>query len=161
MPVKRGILILFGLSYGVLSAAGVFTALAAVGLVPRFVGRTHTAGKARLYENCVIGGTIFGCVVSVFPDFFQLGAMLVRLWPTRATLWKALGIGLQGLYGMFAGMFVGCMALAIAEMLDSIPIMARRFSFRKGLAFAVFFMALGKTVGSLLYFSLRFYRVGG
>ena len=48
MPVKRGILILFGLSYGVLSAAGVFTALAAVGLVPRFVVRTHTAGKALL-----------------------------------------------------------------------------------------------------------------
>ena len=43
-------LILTGASYGLLAAAGVFTVLVAVGLVPRFAGRTHTADKVILYE---------------------------------------------------------------------------------------------------------------
>ena len=34
-------------------------------------------------------------------------------------------------------MFIGCLALAIAEMLDSIPIFARRISFRHGLGWAI------------------------
>ena len=49
-------------------------------------------------------------------------------------------------------MFVGCLALAIAEMLDSIPIFTRRISFRHGLGCVVLAMAAGKFCGSLFYF---------
>ena len=52
----------------------------------------------------------------------------------------------------------GCLALAIAEMLDSIPIFARRISFRHGLGWAILGMAAGKLCGSLLYFATEFYR---
>ena len=62
------------------------------------------------------------------------------------------------LLGFFAGMFIGCLALAIAEMLDSIPIFARRISFRHGLGWAILGMAAGKLCGSLLYFATEFYR---
>ena len=44
------------------------------------------------------------------------------------------------------------MALAIAEMLDSIPILTRRIGFRHGLGLMVISIAMGKAVGSLLYF---------
>ena len=37
------ILALAGLSFGMLAAAGVFTVLSAVGLIPRFAGKTHSA----------------------------------------------------------------------------------------------------------------------
>lgn len=57
-----------------------------------------------------------------------------------------------GIAGLFIGMFVGCLALAIAEMLDSIPIFARRTSFRHGLGTAVLAVAVGKLVGSFYYF---------
>ena len=74
----RGLLLLFlGSTYGLLSAAGVFTVLAAVGLVPRFAGRTHTADHAWLYEEMVIGGTVFGCVISVFEERCQLFSWLM------------------------------------------------------------------------------------
>ncbi len=49
-------------------------------------------------------------------------------------------------------MFVGCLALAIAEMLNSIPIFARRASYRHGLGIAVLAVAAGKLLGSLYYF---------
>ena len=55
--------------------------------------------------------------------------------------------------GVFAGMFVGCLALAIAEMLNSIPIFARRIGFRHGLGVAITAAALGKLLGSLIYFA--------
>ena len=59
---------------------------------------------------------------------------------------------LLGTAGLFMGMFVGCLALAIAEMLDSIPIFARRVSYRHGLGLAVLAVAIGKLLGSLYYF---------
>ena len=55
-------------------------------------------------------------------------------------------------------MFVVCLALAIAEMLDSIPILTRRISFRHGLGLAVLAMAAGKLLGSLIYFWTELHR---
>ena len=119
-----------GTAYGVLSSAGVFTVLAAVGLVPRFAGRTHTADKVLLYEEMVIFGTIVGCIFSVFSRYCTPAAWLLAHFPNQLEFWRMLGRSVQLVFGFFAGTFIGCLALAIAEMLDSIPIIARRISFR-------------------------------
>lgn len=152
-------LIIVGTSYGLLAAAGVFTVLVAVGLVPRFAGKTHTASKVFLYEEMVIFGSILGGFLSLFPEFSQLGAFLQGNFPEAAQWWLLLGNVLQGIFGLFSGMFIGCLALAIAEMLDSIPIFARRVSFRHGLGLAVLSMAVGKLCGSLFYFWNELHRV--
>ena len=75
-----------GTSYGLLAAAGVFTVLAAVGLVPRFAGKTHTAGQVLLYEEMVIFGTITGCLLSVFARYCQFGAWWQAHFPRAADL---------------------------------------------------------------------------
>ena len=64
------------------------------------------------------------------------------------------------LWGFFAGMFVGCLALAIAEMLNSIPIFSRRIGFRHGLGIAITAAAFGKLTGSLIYFAEGIFRSG-
>ena len=64
------------------------------------------------------------------------------------------------IFGIFAGMFVGCLALAIAEMLNSIPIFARRIGFRHGLGVAVTAAELGKLAGSLIYFAKGIFITG-
>lgn len=151
-------LIVFGASYGFLAAAGVFTVLVAVGLVPRFAGKTHTGKKVVLYEEMVIFGTLFGCVFSVFARYCHIGAWLQERFPAQTEVLLGVGNGFQAIFGIFAGMFIGCLALAIAEMLDSIPIFARRISFRHGLGFAILGMALGKLCGSLLYFAAEMHR---
>ncbi|MCI8693434.1 MAG: hypothetical protein HFH91_11990 [Lachnospiraceae bacterium] len=147
-----------GTSYGLLAAAGVFTVLAAVGLVPRFAGKTHTAGQVLLYEEMVIFGTITGCLLSVFARYCQFGAWWQAHFPRAADLLHGIGGAAQAVFGLFAGMFVGCLALAIAEMLDSIPILTRRISFRHGLGLAVLSMAAGKLLGSLFYFWTELHR---
>ncbi len=151
-------LILIGGSYGLLAAAGVFTVLVAVGLVPRFAGKTHTAKYVLLYEEMVIFGTLMGCVLSVFPEYFQAGVWWQEKFPEHLSLLYGIGAVCQAVFGLFSGMFIGCLALAIAEMLDSIPILSRRISFRHGLGLAVFSMALGKICGSLIYFWTELHR---
>lgn len=156
---KELLLILIGSSYGLLSAAGVFTVFVAVGLVPRFAGKTHTAKYILVYEEMVVFGTMVGGYVSVFSRYSGVGAYLQQTFPENLRLWLWLGIVVQLIFGLFCGMFVGCLALAIAEMLDSIPIFARRISFRHGLGFAILGVAIGKLCGSLLYFYSELYKV--
>lgn len=129
-----------GVSFGLTASAGVFTVLISVGLIPRFAGKTHTARKVFFYEDMVVIGTILGGIASVFP----IGRGLVPYGWLKDILLV--------IYGVFSGIFVGCLALAIAEMLDAIPIFARRIGFRKGLGVAILAVALGKLSGSLFYF---------
>lgn len=158
MWMKQVFLVITGASYGLLSAAGVFTVLVAVGLIPRFAGKTHTADRVLLYEEMVIFGTLAGCYVTLFPEYSQWGTYLREYFPGHTALWTALGVIAQAVFGWFSGMFIGCLALAIAEMLDSIPIFARRISFRHGLGYAILGMAAGKLCGSLLYFAAELHR---
>ncbi len=156
--MRNFFLILAGGSYGLLAAAGVFTVLAAVGLVPRFAGKTHTAEYVLIYEEMVVFGTLTGCVLSVFSRYCRFHAWWQQRAPQHAAVLDGLGVGFQAVFGLFAGMFVGCLALAIAEMLDSIPILTRRVSFRHGLGLAIISMAAGKICGSLLYFFTELHR---
>lgn len=156
--MRNFLLVLTGGSYGLLAAAGVFTVLVAVGLVPRFAGKTHTAEHVILYEEMVIFGTVTGCVLSVFSRYCQFRAWWQQRCPQYEAVLEMAGVFFQAVFGLFAGMFVGCLALAIAEMLDSIPIFTRRISFRHGLGLAVTGMAAGKICGSLLYFLTELHR---
>ncbi|MCI9231000.1 MAG: hypothetical protein HFH96_07820 [Lachnospiraceae bacterium] len=156
--MRNFFLILIGGSYGLLAAAGVFTVLAAVGLVPRFAGKTHTAEYVTIYEEMVIFGTLTGCVLSVFSRYCRFHAWWQQRCPQYVNLLDGAGTAFQAVFGLFAGMFVGCLALAIAEMLDSIPILTRRISFRHGLGLAIISMAAGKICGSLLYFLTELHR---
>lgn len=146
------LLALASFSYGLISSAGVFTALAAVGLIPRFTGKTHTAKYTMKYENVVCLGAIVGCYFSVFGRYGQLALYFQESLKIPFRVWQPIGISLQLIYGVFSGAFVGCLALAIAEMLDSIPIFSRRTRFRHGVGLAVLGIALGKILGSLYYF---------
>lgn len=143
---------IMGFSFGVLSAAGVFTVLVAVGLVPRFAGKTHTGRYVTVYEEMVVAGTVTGCFLSVFPEFAGWSGWLQDHFPQLNHLWNSLGYVVLILFGLFCGMFVGCLALAIAEMLDSIPIFTRRIRFRKGIGLVLLSIAAGKLAGSLFYF---------
>ena len=144
------LLFLSGISFGMLVSSGVLTVFISVGLIPRFAQKTKTASQICFYENMVILGTIFGCITTVFYSFLKI----------------QFEVGLPGLiflgtFGLFGGMFEGCVALAIAEMLDSIPIFTRRAGFHQGIRIFVAAVALGKVTGSLFYFINSMYQYGG
>ena len=153
-----------GVSGGIMVSSGVFTVLLAVGLVPRFAGKTHTGKHVFLYEEMVVLGTLTGVFFSVFEERGHVGQWIVSnmVFGTQTVrVWQILSDVLMVFFGGYAGIFVGCLALAIAEMLNTIPIFARRIGFRHGLGIAILSMALGKVVGSLIYFMQGVYRYGG
>ena len=148
---------ILGVFSGLMVSGGVFTALLALGLVPRFAGKTRTANRILTYESAVVCGCIIGGLLSVFPTEAYLAKFVYGFAIFRTLLWEVVSGVLIAASGFFAGCFVGCVALAIAEMLDSIPIFARRIGFRQGLGIAVLSVAIGKSVGSLVYFGMKLY----
>ena len=130
------------------------------GLIPRFAGKMHVARKIFVLEEIVVLGTLTGNFFSVFSDWSMVGSFVRshQLFGTATDgIWNLLATLLLILIGIFSGIFVGCLALAIAEMLDSIPIFARRIGFRHGLGIAILAVALGKFLGSLIYFTQEVY----
>ena len=61
------------------------------------------------------------------------------------------------IYGVCTGMFVGCMSVALAEILHTFPVIFRRAKLKNGLSAVVYAMALGKMAGSLYYFFSGFF----
>ena len=136
---------ILGISFGLMVSAGVFTVLFVVGLVPRFAGRTNTAKYEIFYEECLIAGAVLGGLLSAFP---LEGCSLYA---------GAAGIVLLAVIGVFSGIFVGCLSIALAEVLDGLPIFARRVKLKKGVTVAVASIALGKAAGSFVYFAAGFF----
>ncbi len=163
--IKRIFLAVIGVSSGLIVSAGVFTVLISVGLIPRFAGKMHVARRIFVLEEMVVFGTLFGGFFSIFSDWGMIGAFIRghNLFGSEATegVWNLLGTLFLLIFGIFAGIFVGCLALAIAEMLNTIPIFARRIGFRHGLGIAILAVALGKLTGSLIYFTQQVFLYGG
>lgn len=153
-------LCIIGLSAGLIVSGGVFTVLISVGLIPRFAGKMHVARKIFVLEEMVVLGTLTGDFFSVFSDWSMVGSFVRShqlFGGATDGIWNLLATLLLILIGIFSGIFVGCLALAIAEMLDSIPIFARRIGFRHGLGIAILAVAFGKFLGSLIYFTQEVY----
>ncbi|MEZ3447406.1 MAG: stage V sporulation protein AB [Lachnospiraceae bacterium] len=146
MVWKIILLWIIGISSGIMVSAGVFTVLFVVGLVPRFAGRTDTARCELFYEECLIFGAVLADVLSVFPIRRSLGSGPHILLTVLLVM-----------IGIFAGIFVGCLSIALAEVLDGIPIFARRVKLKMGVSTAVLAIALGKIAGSLIYFINGFF----
>lgn len=165
MFLRQLLLAVIGVSSGLIVSAGVFTVLISVGLIPRFAGKMHVARKIFVLEEMVVLGTLAGGFFSIFSDWGMVGAFVREheLFGAEATqgLWNLIGTVFLIIFGLFAGIFVGCLALAIAEMLNTIPIFARRIGFRHGLGIAILAVALGKLLGSLIYFTQQVYLYGG
>lgn len=154
-----------GMSFGMIVSGGVFTVLLSVGLIPRFAGKMHIARHVFILEEMVVLGTIVGNFMSVFSDYSRLGEwvrekQLFGMGQTNG-IWHLISTVLLILFGVFAGIFVGCLALAIAEMLNTIPIFSRRIGFRHGLGLAILAVAFGKMLGSIIYFTQEIFLYGG
>lgn len=131
---KNLFFVLFGLSGGFVSAAGVFALLTTVRLVNRFAIVTRTASRITRYEDMVIAGVVAGNLLSVYAVYLPGGLMAVGLW------------------GLISGIYVGCFAVALAETIKVMPILARRSRLKEGMGIIILCMASGKAIGSLMYF---------
>ncbi|MBQ9091776.1 MAG: stage V sporulation protein AB [Anaerotignum sp.] len=127
-------LVIFSIAAGLMVSAGVFAFIAAIGIIPRMAWRTQTRQYVRFYEDIIVLGGLFG-TTAMFVDY--------RLPP-----WGFLA----GSVALFNGLFVGVLAMALTEVLNVMPILMRRARLTKGLQWVILSFALGKVVGSLIYY---------
>lgn len=142
MLADRLFLGLIGLSSGFAVAGGMFALIVAISVVPRIVFQSHTAAQVLRYEDMIMAGGILGNIVTVFTD--------IRI---------PLGRPFLILYGLGSGIQVGCLVMALAEIMNVFPIMFRRLSLKSGMPFVIASLAIGKTLGGIWYF-LRHIGVG-
>ena len=55
-------------------------------------------------------------------------------------------------YGLFSGLFLGSWVIALGEVIDVYAITMRRLGIVQGIQYLILSMALGKILGSLLFF---------
>lgn len=128
------ILAFVGVTGGILVASGMYALVTTLGIINRIAQDTHTARDIMLYEECVIWGATAGNVISVFSLGLPGG-----------------GAGLVA-FGLIGGIYAGCLAIALAEIIKTIPVFIMRTGITKGFGFVMLMMALGKGIGGIIYF---------
>ena len=132
--LKHAASILIGFGSGLVVAGAVFAFITIVGVVPRLAQKTYTQQHIKIYESAIVSGGIFGTVAGAVHFTLPVGTFVVVL------------------LSIATGVFFGALAMSLAEVLNVIPILTRRGRIQQGMFFFVMAIALGKLVGSLLYF---------
>lgn len=142
---KNVLLALIGFASGIAVAGGVFAFITMIGVVTRIAARTKTVKHVLLYEDMVVLGGTIGNLAAMFGDelFFWLKS------PGFAAV-------LLPFFGVFSGVFVGCLSMALAEVLQVIPVFTRRIKLKYGLPAVIVCFALGKAFGA--WFQMYFAR---
>lgn len=140
MWVRQMLLAVIGISSGMIVAGGLFSFITGLGVISDFADRTHTGEHVLLYEDAVSVGGILGNIFFLF----QVSVP---------------GVGwFLPVFGLLAGIFTGCWAMALAEMLEVFPIFVRRIKLLRCIPWVILGTAIGKGVGSLIFFYQRWGR---
>jgi hypothetical protein len=134
MSPKLLIASLIGLSAGLAVGIGFVAFITVLGLIPRLMQLTRTQSMVPHYELAVALGVIGG-------SFFSLLEPAPGILPPF----------LMAFSGLFYGAFVGMLAAALTEVLDVIPITAKRIGMEEKLLYLLMTMVIGKMAGALFH----------
>ncbi|CDB89507.1 MAG: stage V sporulation protein AB [Christensenellales bacterium] len=129
-------LAIIGFAGGVSVAAGTFALITALGIIPRLASRMGVAEHVYKLESAIVLGGTIGSLLSVYHFPMRIGDVGIII------------------FGLFAGIFVGCLSMALAEAIRVFPILCQRINLNYGIYLLIFMMAAGKALGTLyqMYF---------
>jgi len=133
MIVNVILLIIIGLSGGLVVGSGYVAFLAVLGIIPRLTQLTKTYHFIQAYEMAIILGTVVVGWISLRNTVFSLS----ELWLIPI--------------GLFSGVFIGMLAAALTEVLNVFPILAKRVGLGDKILILLMAIVLGKIVGSLFH----------
>lgn len=125
---------IIGLSAGLLVAGGMFAFITMIGVVERMAARSKTAVNVRVYEDFVVAGGTIGNLLSIYQWSIPTGYFALAT------------------FGLFAGVYVGCLSFALAEILNVFPVFIKRVNLRYGLPYIILIFAIGKGLGALFQY---------
>mgnify|MGYP000020283298 CR=1 FL=1 len=130
-PIALGFTLLLGIAGGIAVGSGVIALFIVLDMVPRLAQLTSSYNKVHWYEGAMVGGSLIGTM----SDFWN--------WRMSAGSLVELGVGL------FDGIFVGLLAAALTEVLNVLPILAKRLHMTHYLFGLLMAMVTGKVAESL------------
>lgn len=125
---------IIGLASGVAVSSGIFAFIMSLGIIERMADFTKTIPRIKLYETVVFIGASLGNIWTVYKPDLPIGEVFASV------------------FGLLSGVFTGMVAIALIEILESIPIMFRRSRIKKGLGIVILSIAVGKLFGSFIQF---------
>ncbi len=124
------LLAIIGFASGFAVASGVFALVTILGIIPRLCDRLGLASYTHLMETLIMVGGTIGSIITVFHISIPFG-----LW-------------FLAILGLFAGIYIGSLAMALAETLKVVPILCQRTNLKLGIAIIITAIALGKGFGT-------------
>ena len=132
MKIKYVAVSLLGFSNGIFVGGGIVALLTLLDIVPRLAQLTDTYDRIKVYEKIVIIGAVFAAFTSLSGVSINLGKFTVVV------------------VGFFVGVFIGLLASALAEVLNVIPVLIRRFRLEGYASYIIYSLIAGKVLGALL-----------
>ncbi len=130
MYYRYALLIFIGITAGFVVAAGIYAFITLIGVLTRLAVRTNTANRILLYEDLVVLGAAIGNIILLFEVKIPFGI-----------------VGLI-IFGLFSGSFIGCLAVALEEVLQVFPVLTYRIRLKAGIPIVVLCLAIGKGLGA-------------
>ena len=123
-----------GLVSGIIIAGGLFAFVVKVGVITRLVTATQTAKNIPIYEDVLVVGVTIANIFSLYNlNTLRIGFLLPFC-------------------GLFSGIYVGCLAVALAEVVNVMPVFAKRVKLKYGMSLVVVAFAIGKMLGTWYQF---------
>lgn len=133
MTINVILIIFIGLSSGLAVGSGFVAFLTVLGVIPRLTQITKTMKYIHFYEwGVVIGAVIAGWCSLRDSTFFLSKYVLIPI-------------------GLASGVFVGMLAAALTEVLNVLPILAKRIGVAEKIVILLMAIVLGKVAGSLFH----------
>ncbi|MGE8204390.1 stage V sporulation protein AB [Heyndrickxia sp. NPDC080065] len=133
MIIKTILLIMIGLAGGLIVGCGVVAFLSVLGIIPRLTQISKTGSMVYYYEWAIVFGSLLGGWAQFRDIYFHLPALLLSP------------------IGLACGVFVGMLAAALTEVVNVIPILAKRIGIDGHLIVAIMAIVFGKVFGSLFH----------
>lgn len=129
-----------GLASGLAVGSGFVAFLTVLGVIPRLTQLSKTMKMIQNYEFAIVVGALVGVFASLRDPVIGISAYFL------------IPLGLAG------GIFVGMLAAALTEVLNVLPIFAKRIRLDGKILYLIMAIVLGKIVGSIfqwVYFTQK------
>lgn len=131
MTIKILAVLFFGFASGLAVGSGFVAFLTVLGIIPRLTQLSKTKKMIQHYEWAVVIGALAGVLGSLRDPVLNFPSYLLIL------------LGLAG------GVFYGMLAAALTEVLNVLPILAKRIRLDHEIIYLIMAIVFGKIAGSL------------
>lgn len=127
------LLVIIGLAGGIAVGSGFVAFITVLNIIPRLTQLVKGFKYLTFFQNGLIIGAVFFTWIDLRGVNFNI--------PVIVTLF----------IGVFSGVFIGMLAAALTEVLNVLPILAKRLNMADVLLFLLMAMVFGKILGSLFH----------